>query len=159
MTSNSYQIIQLLLENSDFSNNLIKEKKDSVTEPSAMASFKVSHLFYLYSWWYDPYLLEWHHSRPIWSNFICYKRPLLRTESTACQFIVVLIIHKKHLKWNSTIKSTSPASTKAMAESKTVHYWKTGNHNTPLKLFSKNSKKKWSLIRNSHNPLKVPLIE
>lgn len=46
MTSNSYQIIQLLLENSDFSNNLIKEKKDSVTEPSAMVSSKVSHLFY-----------------------------------------------------------------------------------------------------------------
>lgn len=148
-----------MLENSDFSNNSIREKKDSVTELSAMVLLKVQHIFKSSSRWYDPYLLEWHYSWPIWSNSICYKRPLSRTESTVCQFIVVLIIHKKHLKWNSTIKSTFPVSTKVMEESKTVHYWKTGNHNTPLKPFSKNSKKKWLLIRNFHNPLKVPLIE
>lgn len=124
-----------------------------------MVSFKVFSILKLFSWWHDPHLLERHHSRPIWSILLSKNRLLSRTEFTAYQFNADLIIHKKHQRWNSTIKSIFPVSIKVMEESKTVQYWKIGNHNIPLKLSSNNSKKKWLPIKNSHNLLKEPLIE
>ena len=86
-------------------------------------------------------------------------RQLMRTVFTVFQLSADQTILKRLHNWDSIPRLTYQVSTKLVERSRTVQCSRIGNHNTQLRQFCKNSKKKWLQTKSYHNPQKEPHID